>query len=119
MVATVLIVDDDEATREVLRLLVEDAGFLTSEATDGIAALDTLRASTTPLVTLLDLDLPHADGLAVLTAIADEPMLAARHRFIVLTALGPERVRLTDTVCAELGVKVLLKPFNIDDMLRV
>src|SRR5262245_51918255 len=109
--ASVLVVDDDEATREVLRLMLEDAGYTVTEAADGIAALDVLHASATPLNTLLDLDLPRADGLALLTAVANEPTLAARHRFILLTAVARERVQHTDEIRARLGSPVVLKPF--------
>lgn len=113
----VLIVDDDEPTRAVLRLMLEDEGYVITEAVDGSAALAMLRASSTPLITLLDLDLPHADGLAVLSAVAATPALADRHHFILLTAVSRGRVQETDKICARLGVPVLRKPFEVDDLL--
>jgi len=116
--ASILVVDDDEATRDVLRWVLEDAGYTVTEAADGLAALAVMRASITPLVTLLDLDLPRADGLAVLTAVASEPTLAARHRYILLTAVAPKRVEQTDEICARLAVPVVFKPFDVDDLMR-
>ncbi|HEV2405990.1 MAG TPA: response regulator, partial [Ktedonobacterales bacterium] len=58
-----LVVDDDVDTRDVVRLLLEDVGYVVSEAKDGEQALDMLRASDVPLVVLLDLDLPRIDGV--------------------------------------------------------
>src|SRR5262249_14416068 len=109
----VLIVDDDEPTRDVLRMMLEDEGYIITEAVDGSAALDMLHASPPPLITLLALDLPHADGLAVLNAVAATPALAERHHFILLTAVSRRRVQETDEICARLGVPVLRKPFEV------
>jgi response regulator RpfG family c-di-GMP phosphodiesterase len=40
----VLVVDDDAAIREFLRMLLEEEGYTVFEATDGITALDILRS---------------------------------------------------------------------------
>ena len=114
----VLIVDDDKPTRDVLRFMLEEEGYIIAEAADGTSALNVLRASVTPLITLLDLDLPHADGVAVLNAVAATPTLTARHRFILLTAVSRRRVQEADEICARLGVPIQLKPFEMDDLLR-
>jgi len=59
--ATVLIVDDDEGTRELLRRLVEAEGWKVSEAENGRVALDSLQTCIPSLI-LLDLMMPVMDG---------------------------------------------------------
>lgn len=114
----VLIVDDDVDTRDVLRLILEDAGYdAVAEAADGLATLDALRAGDVPEVVLLDLDLPRLDGLGVLNAVAADTALAARYAFVLLTALAPSSYQAAAEVCATLSVPLVLKPFSIDTLL--
>jgi CheY-like chemotaxis protein len=114
----VLIVDDDVGTRDVLRLILEDAGYdAVAEAADGLATLDALRAGDVPEVVLLDLDLPRLDGLGVLNAVAADTALAARCAFVLLTALAPSSYQAATEVCATLSVPLVLKPFSIDTLL--
>ena len=59
----VLVVDDDEANREALRDLLEDAGFATVHARHGLEALKVLATMTdAPTFILLDLTMPVMDG---------------------------------------------------------
>ena len=61
----VLIVDDDNATREGLGALLANAGFSVDTANDGATALDKLERHDFG-VALLDIRLPGIDGLDVL-----------------------------------------------------
>ena len=45
---SVLIVDDDESSREYLELLLREAGFSTQVAAGGLAALEKLGKETPP-----------------------------------------------------------------------
>ncbi|HEU4726678.1 MAG TPA: response regulator [Kofleriaceae bacterium] len=77
----VLIVDDDEATREVVSRHLRRAGYSTVEARDGEEAL--LRARVlTPGLVILDLLMPGVDGFEVLRTIRTEGM---RMPVVVLT----------------------------------
>lgn len=65
----VLVVDDDEAVREVLLSYFGRHGCRVAGATDGRAAIATLeRSQGRYAVVVTDLSLPGADGLAVLKA---------------------------------------------------
>lgn len=77
--STILIVDDDENTRETLRDVVEDQGYIALTAGDGIDALRILRADDQPRpdLILLDLGLPKMDGLEVLAEQKRDPTIAA------------------------------------------
>lgn len=118
-VMSVLIVDDDEDTRDALRIAFEDEGHTVIEAADGMQALASLRASVSPLVVVLDLDLPKLDGIGVLQAVAqDDTGLAVRHAFILLTAVSQERTRVAEDICAALATPLMQKPFELGALLH-
>jgi signal transduction histidine kinase/CheY-like chemotaxis protein len=58
---TVLIVEDDTSTRELLRKTLEKAGWGVTEASNGRTGLEHINAATPDLV-LLDLMMPEMDG---------------------------------------------------------
>jgi CheY-like chemotaxis protein len=61
-VRTVLIVDDDADSREVLAETVKQEGYNVATAVHGAMALDYLRGASTPSLILLDLNMPVMDG---------------------------------------------------------
>ncbi len=88
---TVLIVEDLDDSRFMLRRLLELEGFDVIEARDGAVALETLRKHACDVV-LLDLRLPNIDGFQVTRA------LRATTQFqtipiIILSALDDEHHR--------------------------
>lgn len=85
----VLIVDDDETTRNGLRELLVSNGFSVVTADDGPQALDTIRGHDVGVV-LLDVLLPGMSGLDVLACCAQEKRPA---KIVVVTGLDtPETV---------------------------
>jgi DNA-binding response OmpR family regulator len=68
--ARILVVDDDAVTREVLRGVLERAGYEVREAADGRAGLRDLYAAAPDLV-ILDVEMPELDGWATLERIRD------------------------------------------------
>src|SRR5688572_4949820 len=69
---TVLLVEDEEPLRRVLRDLLEREGFTVVEAADGVQALDEIDRSA-PDVLVLDLNLPRLDGYGVLSHLRARP----------------------------------------------
>lgn len=67
----ILLVDDDAEIRDVIRLLLEDAGFTVVEAVDGDAAMVAFRAQPTDLL-ICDLFMPGQDGVQVINALHRE-----------------------------------------------
>jgi two-component system, OmpR family, alkaline phosphatase synthesis response regulator PhoP len=104
-VATVLVVDDEERLRELLRSYLAQAGFRVLLAADGPQALELAR-SERPDLLVLDLMLPGLDGLDVcrrLRAFSDAYVL-------MLTARAEEIDRV---VGLEVGADdYLAKPFS-------
>jgi CheY-like chemotaxis protein len=61
--ATVLVVDDEPALRQVVRRTLEAEGFQVEEAPDGASALRLVQARAEPFdLVLTDLSMPHIDG---------------------------------------------------------
>jgi len=59
---TVLVVEDDQPTRELLRRQLQADGWAVTEAGNGRAALDALEQEDAPSLILLDLMMPVMDG---------------------------------------------------------
>ncbi len=104
----VLLVEDEDALRRVMKDLLEREGFTVFEAADGVIALDEIdRAG--PDIVVLDLNLPRLDGYGVLSHLRSRPA-TANLPVIVLTAKGDEdsEVRVFEYGASD----YLTKPFR-------
>jgi DNA-binding response OmpR family regulator len=109
----VLVVEDDSAIRELLRLHLDLAGFTIDEAESGKQALDRARSTRFDLL-LLDVMLPGLDGVSVCRAIrnagpnVDTPIL-------MLTARDGESDKVLGL---ESGADdYLTKPFGVRELM--
>lgn len=84
MVDRVLLVDDDDSFREVMRFHLDDAGIPATVATDGHDALRQFRRRPFDVV-VTDLKMPGMDGMALLDEVR---RLAPETLVIVITAFG-------------------------------
>jgi len=104
----VLLVDDEDSLRKVLKDLLEREGYEVSEARDGVQALDQVDR-VGPDVIVLDLNLPGLDGYGVLSQLRSRPA-TADIPVVVLTAKGDED---NEVRVFELGADDFLqKPFR-------
>jgi CheY-like chemotaxis protein/anti-sigma regulatory factor (Ser/Thr protein kinase) len=78
----ILIVDDDQTTRHLLRKVLTNAGFSTSVAKDGLEALKALRSQRFDLL-LLDVWMPRMNGLDLLERLRRRK---TRPRVVVMTS---------------------------------
>jgi CheY-like chemotaxis protein len=86
--ACVLLVEDEDQLRRVMKDLLQREGYTVAEARDGIQALDEVDRHA-PDVIILDLNLPGLDGYGVLAQLRSRP--ATRQiPVMVLTAKGDE-----------------------------
>ncbi len=115
----ILIVDDDTSIRETLRYVLEDAGYIVTEAQDGLQALEYLRKTPDPVIVLLDMMMPRLDGAGLLGTVAGDSRRLRRHRYILMTA-GHQTLSLAFAhMLTDLLVPVVYKPFNIDKLLEI
>ena len=119
--AHVLVVDDDAAIRETLRLLLEMGGHTASESEDGQVALVALRTMNTPTVAIVDLMMPRMDGPALLRAIAADPILRSRHAYILLTANTALILPVIESLPQEFAQSLTLlhKPYESELLLLI
>lgn len=118
VVVPVLVVDDDEATRQAERMLLEDAGYVVFEAADGVLALEWLRQQSAPCVVVLDMVMPRLDGAGVIRAVALNRKLRRRTAIILLTARRLSLQLTFSRMLTALATPVILKPFDIDTLLE-
>lgn len=69
---SVLLVEDDELTREMMRRMLEKEGWLVAEAENGRVGLERV-AECNPQVILLDLMMPEVDGFQFLIQLRQRP----------------------------------------------
>jgi two-component system, OmpR family, phosphate regulon response regulator PhoB len=104
----VLLVEDEEPLRRVMKDLLERDGYTVTEASDGVQALDQVDRFA-PDIIILDLNLPGMDGYNVLQQLRSRP--ATRDiPVVVLTAKGDED---NEVRVFELGADdFITKPFR-------
>ena len=68
----ILVADDKASSRELIRTVLEHAGYEVIEAVDGIEALDMARLYNPSLI-LLDLQMPRLDGFAAVQEMRRDP----------------------------------------------
>ena len=112
--ARILIVDDEPANIELLRRLLERAGFSRIESTtDSRQALD-LYVKFRPDLILLDLHMPHRDGLEVM----DELNQIAEASYLPILMLTGDDTPEARREALSRGAKDFLnKPFHSDEVL--
>jgi len=105
------VVEDDPDFRDLVREILEGAGWTVDLADDGIAALSRIR-SVIPDLIVLDLNMPNLDGTEVLRLLRATQV---GRQIPVLVATGS---RVDDEVRG-LASAVLVKPFAVAEMLSV
>ena len=110
---SILIIDDDEQTRILLRRVLEETGYLVSEAANGQDGLRQFRQTPTSLV-ITDLLMPDMDGLEVTMALHREsPTL----KIIAITGGSGKRDFLD--IAKHLGAHCTMKkPISIVELLQ-
>ena len=113
MAAKILIVDDDESLRELLRMHLASAGYEVSTAPDAISA-GYLVLKNPPDLIVTDISMPHMDGFEFVAAMKSDATLP-KIPVIFLTSMedGDGRGK-------ELGaVGYLTKPVRADRLLEL
>ena len=113
MEAKLLIVEDEAHLRASLQEYFEHEGFGVAVADDGAVALSMLD-SVQPDLVILDVQLPHVDGLEVCQAIRQR----AGHAVGIIMISGVKKELVDRVVGLELGADVYMtKPFQTRELL--
>lgn len=109
---TVLIAEDDVATRRLYRFLLMNNGYTVVEAEDGIAAIEQLARQACDMV-ITDMNMPRMDGLELIKAIRRD----YDHIYVIMiTAFGTPD---TEKQARIFGANdYLAKPFDFEDLER-
>ena len=115
MMKQILIVEDEPDIQELLCAYLQDAGYGTAAAGDGVAALELFQSRPFDLV-LLDLMLPKIDGFGVCELIRRQSQVP----ILMLTALDGEeeqlrgfRLNIDDYVTKPFSMPVLLEKIRV------
>lgn len=109
MADEILVVEDDDTIRRLLKISLRTEGYRVSEARTGAAALLLVEANA-PALVLLDLGLPDCDGMDVLARVREEGSTPV----IVVTArnLDYQKVRALDAGADD----YVVKPFSMAEL---
>jgi CheY-like chemotaxis protein len=112
MASRILVVEDDESMRELLRLHLEHAGYEVAVTEDGIGAgYEVLKAP--PDLIICDIDMPNMDGFQLVEALRADPGLP-KLPIIFLTSVEDGASR-----AAQLGAAdYIVKPVLVDRLLN-
>lgn len=115
--ARILLVDDDEFVRGILRKALVSAGYEVEEAPDGKKALASYRQQASDLV-ITDLVMPEKDGLEMIRELRS---LDPAVKIIAMSGggrmLGPAQLYLASARIFG-AVRILAKPFNASALLQ-
>lgn len=106
---TVLVVEDEEALRELMREALELSGYDVVAAGNGREALDAMARIEHVCLVLLDLLMPVMNGWEFFSELRSHPPLAT----------VPVVVHTSEAAQAPTGVRVLQKPIKLDRLLAV
>lgn len=110
----ILVVDDANLARAMLRKILEEHGFKeVLEAASGMEAIDLYQEHHPALVTM-DITMPEMDGITAIKKIRE---IDANANIIVCSALGQKEVVME---AIEAGAKhFLVKPFEADQVIKI
>ena len=113
MSSTILVVDDDESIRELLRLHLSAAGYAVQVAEDAIAAGYLVLRSPPDLI-ISDVNMPHMDGFEFVAALkADKSLPSIPVIFLTSVEEGDHRGKALG------AVGYLTKPVRADHLLAL
>ena len=113
MSSTILVVDDEQATREILQIILEMEGFTVFTAEDGLDALAKIAAQPPDLI-ILDVMMPNMDGLTLCQRLRAQPETAG----IVIVMLSGNSQDKAITAGLNAGANAFLsKPVEMQTLL--
>ena len=110
--ASILVVDDDDALREILCMHLREQGYQVNEAADGEVALELARALI-PRLIVLDITMPKINGWEVARRLRAAKETAGI-KILLLSGIGSDVLGPTLPVFG--GDLALDKPFELNEL---
>lgn len=111
-VATVLVVDDSEFMRRVLKNILEAGGHKVLEAKSAREALESFKRFRADVVTM-DIIMPETDGIETVRRLKE---MDPKVKIVMISALGHQKTVMR---ALEAGaMDFIMKPFTSDDVLE-
>ncbi|MBU6340548.1 MAG: PAS domain S-box protein [Bacteroidetes bacterium] len=112
----VLVVDDNETNRQILREMLNIQNIVTEHARNGIEALEKLKAGQKYDVILMDYHMPYLDGLETIRNIRNTLDIKAAQQPVILLFSSSDD-EFINAACKELGVRQkIVKPIKINQL---
>ena len=110
--ATVLVVDDSEFMRRVIRNILEGGGHRVTEARNADEAVKVYREQGADVITM-DIVMPETDGIETVKRLRE---VDGKAKIIMISALGHQRTVMRALEAGALDF--IMKPFTSDDVLE-
>jgi len=110
-IAKILVVDDDEGIRTILKAILEDEGYIVETAENGQEAIAMSKTSFFNLA-LIDIRLPDMEGTNLLTA-----MNQTTPRMVKIIVTGYPKLDNAVDALNKGADAYILKPFNVPNIL--
>src|SRR5256884_7700029 len=114
MAERILVVDDEEAIREIVSSMLSNAGYQTRQAASGVEALATINSGEPFDLMLSDLMMPEMDGITLL-----ERMKEARPDMPAIMVTAVHDISVALAAIRNGAYDYLLKPFEREQMLAI
>jgi len=114
MAKTILIVDDSNSLRTVVKLALQRASYDVLEAGDGVQGLDALRSAAKVNLIVSDVNMPNMDGITFVKQLKAD----TRFKFTPVIMLTTEGASEKMAQGRAAGAKAwIVKPFNPPQLL--
>lgn len=111
----ILIIEDDMSISKMLRIMLQNNGFMTMAAFDAITGKSAIVASSPDLI-LLDISMPGGSGIEIADFVIQNPKFCTIP-IIIITASGNPEIKAR---ALELGVVAYVeKPFDVKYVLEL
>lgn len=110
---TIMVIDDSNSMRALVKQTLQSAGYTIVEAIDGIDALDKAGLATVDLF-LCDVHMPRLDGLGLVKRVRALAQFKFTPILMLTTEIDPDKKRVAKAAGA---TGWLVKPFQPDQLL--
>lgn len=116
MAKNILIVDDSAAIRQSISYILQQDGYATVEAVDGLDGLSKLDGSVHFDCVITDVNMPNMDGITLIRKAREQPS----YKFVPILVLTTESQGAKMNEGKEAGATGwIVKPFSADKLLAV